>query len=78
MYTEKFRSFVLAHIHGYLFKIFMIKEVVGPDHFPVSEKVEKLLEMYQDLWPYSFPEFLKNDFVSKMQSIFKKKFVGDD
>ena len=24
------------------------------------------------------PEFLKNDFVNKMQNIFKKKFIGDD
>ncbi len=30
------------------------------------------------MWPYSFPDFLKNDFVHNILTIFKKKFVGDD
>ena len=31
------------------------------------------------MWPYTYPDILKkNDFVQKMQTIFKKKFVGED
>jgi hypothetical protein len=68
----------MALIHGVFFKMHMIKEVVGQEHYPDNERIDGLIEFYKIMWPYSFPDFLKNDFVHKMQAIFKKKFVGDD
>lgn len=68
----------MALIHGVFFKIHMIKEVVGLEHYQENERIDGLIEFYKVLWPYSFPDFLRNDFVHKMQAIFKKKFVGDD
>ena len=78
IYDEKIRSFILANIHVYLFKIYTIKEVVGTDHFPKSEELEKMIEQFSNQWPYTIPDYLRNDFMNKMTTIFKKKFVGED
>jgi hypothetical protein len=78
MATHRFRSGLFAHLHGMLFKLFIIKETVGNEHFPPHERLDAIVNYYKDLWPYSYPEFLKNDFSSKIQNIFKKKFTGDD
>jgi len=69
---------VLAIIHGFLFKIYTIAEVSGDQLFPKSDKIDGLISMYKDYWPYNFPEVLKNDFVKKVQTAFKKKFLGED
>jgi hypothetical protein len=78
MHAHKFRSGLLAHLHGMLFKINIIKEAVGSDNFPPHERLDAIINYYKDLWPYTFPDFLKVNFVSKMQNIFKKKFTGED
>ena len=72
------RSSVLAQIHSFFFKIYLIKEVTGPEVFPSNVIIENLLEIYLDLWPYTFPEFIKSKFVDKLQAIFMKKFIGED
>ena len=77
-FTEKVRSLLLSNIHGYLYKIYIISEVVGNDIFPTCEKIMKLIASFKELWPYKFPDGLKIDFMNKVNSIFKKKFVGED
>ena len=78
MATHRFRSGLFAHLHGMLFKINIIKETVGTDHFAPHDHLDAILNYYKDLWPYTIPEFLKSDFNSKIQNIFKKKFTGED
>ncbi len=55
-----------------------MSEVVGTDHFPTSEKMMKIIACFKELWPYKFPDGLKTDFMSKVNSIFKKKFIGEE
>jgi hypothetical protein len=78
MANHRFRSGLLAHLHGMLFKLYIIKETVGPVHFPPHDRIDTITNYYKDLWPYSYPEFLKDDFNNKIQNIFKKKFTGED
>lgn len=39
IYSEQIKCNTLAAIHGYLFKIYIIKEVVGSDIFPNTSKI---------------------------------------
>jgi len=78
MATHRFRSGLFAHLHGMLFKINIIKETVGTDHFAPHDRLDAIINYYKDLWPYTIPDFLKSDFNSKIQNIFKKKFTGED
>ena len=78
MSTHRFRSGLFAHLHGMLFKLHIIKETVGSEHFPPHERIDTIVNYYKDLWPYTFPEFLKSDFGNKIQNLFKKKFTGED
>ena len=78
MATHRFRSGLFAHLHKMLFKLYMIKETVGNEHFPPHERIDTITSYYKDLWPFTIPEFLKSDFNAKIQNIFKKKFTGED
>lgn len=77
-FGEQSKSRVLAILHCLLFKIFTIQEVAGEDLFPKSDKIEYLIGQYRDQWPYKFPEVLRYDYVKKIQTAFKKKYVGDE
>jgi len=78
MATHRFRSGLFAHLHGFLFKLHIIKETAGIEHFPPHERLDTIVNYYKDLWPYTFPDFLKIDSSNKIQNIFKKKFTGED
>ena len=64
--ANRFRSGLFAPLHGMLFKINIIKETVGTDHFAPHDRLDAIINYYKDLWPYTIPDFLKSDFSNKI------------
>ena len=66
---EKAKSIFLSTLHGYLFKVYIIHEVLreSPSVLNVDQsEVAPLLEIYKEQWPYEVPEAVKNGFLENL------------